>query len=257
MAWIFLITTTLFILVFLISERLKRSDILDVAWGIGFPLIAISSLLITQDYQTRNILITLLTVIWGIRLSLHIYFRNVKKKEDYRYEKLKSNIPNPTPIKVFVKIFLPQLLFMTIVSLPIYLSIFHPSPNTDLFFLDYIGIGIWIFGFVFETISDIQLNKFIEKKRENIVEERILKTGLWKYSRHPNYFGEVVLWWGIFIIASSTQLGIFAILGPLMITFLITKVSGIPMLEKRYDGDKEFEEYKKNTPVFFPIKLTK
>ena len=253
MLWILPITTIYFIVVFIISELKKRADILDTAWGLGFILISISSILISQNYTLRNWLILILVTLWGIRLAIHIFSRNSKTTEDYRYENLKMGIKNPTLLNTFIKIYLPQLIFMLIVSLPISISIFNPSLDTNLFWLDYIAIGIWVFGFLFETISDIQLTRFVKRKKEGKAETRFLTSGLWKYSRHPNYFGEVIQWWAIFLISVSTPFGIFAFLGPLFITYLITQVSGIPMLEKKYKGDKEFEEYKKKTAKFIPF----
>ena len=255
MLWIPLITTIYFLLVFAISEYKQRADILDIAWGLGFILIAVSSILLSQSFTTRSWLILILVAIWGIRLAIHIFSRTRKSTEDYRYKNLKMGIKNPTLLNTFIKIYLPQLIFMLIVSLPISIAIFNPSLDTNIFWLDYLAIGIWLFGFGFETVSDIQLTRFVERKKEGKTKTRFLTSGLWKYSRHPNYFGEVIQWWAIFLIAVSTPFGIFAVFGPMFITYLITQVSGIPMLEKKYEKDKEFEEYKKRTPRFIPIKL--
>jgi steroid 5-alpha reductase family enzyme len=142
---------------------------------------------------------------------------------------------------------------MLIISLPIVLTIFYPGTETYLLFLDYIAIAIWIFGFFFETVSDIQLTQFINKKSKGQTKERFLKQGLWKYSRHPNYFGEILQWWGIFLISITTSYGILGFIGPLLITLLITKVSGIPLLEKKYENDPEFKEYKKRTSILIPF----
>jgi steroid 5-alpha reductase family enzyme len=116
-------------------------------------------------------------------------------------------------------------------------------------FFDLVGFLVWITGFYFESTGDAQLARFV---RDPINKGKIMQSGLWKYTRHPNYFGEVTQWWGIFIISLSVPFGIFTIIGPLTITYLILFVSGVPMLEKKYAGRADFEAYKKRTSVFFP-----
>jgi steroid 5-alpha reductase family enzyme len=120
--------------------------------------------------------------------------------------------------------------------------------------LDILGIVVFLFGFFFETVGDLQLSRFIEKKKLNKkLRGKVLEEGLWKYSRHPNYFGEVTQWWGLWIIALNVSYGVFGIISPLLITSLILFVSGIPLLEKNKEGDPEFEKYKKRVSVFFPL----
>jgi steroid 5-alpha reductase family enzyme len=134
---------------------------------------------------------------------------------------------------------------MILVSSPI---IFINTFPSKFVFLDLLGILIWTFGFFFESVGDFQLSRFIKSKKGGI-----MKSGLWKYTRHPNYFGEVIQWWGIWLIALSVSYGWVSVIGPLLITFLILKVSGIPLLEKKMEENDEFREYKKNTSMFFPL----
>ena len=122
------------------------------------------------------------------------------------------------------------------------------QPNLNI--LDYAGALLWLFGFFFETVGDWQLAKFLEKKNSK---EKVMKTGLWKYSRHPNYFGEVTMWWAVFLITTNSPLGFYGIISPLIISFLILFVSGVPLLEQKYAGDPEYEEYKKKTSKFIPL----
>ena len=149
---------------------------------------------------------------------------------------------------------------MLVISLPVLTTIKYgglkPSvignflgSTKGLNWLDFLGIAIWIFGFYFEAIGDWQLSKFIQDPEKT----GIMKEGLWKYTRHPNYFGEVTQWWGIWLIALSTKYGLPSILGPLAITFLILKVSGIPPLEKKYADNEDFKKYKKKTSKFIPL----
>jgi steroid 5-alpha reductase family enzyme len=137
---------------------------------------------------------------------------------------------------------------LVIISLPVTHVILGGGPEFTA--LDAAGLLVWIVGFAFEAAADFQLARF---KRSSAGTGRIMTSGLWKYSRHPNYFGEVVLWWGIFIVALSVPLGWATFIGPLVITVLILRVSGIPLLEKKYSGNPDFEEYRRRTSAFFPL----
>lgn len=232
---------------FIVSLIKKRNDVADIGWGIGFVIISLISLFLSNFYFI-NIVVFILVLIWAFRLSLYIYIRNRNKKEDYRYKEMSKSWGKYFYIISFLQVFLLQGLFMIMVSTPIIINVFHNKLFNIYFFV--LGIIFWIIGFLFETISDIQLYNFTKDKNNK---GRILKSGLWKYSRHPNYFGEVLLWWGIFFISFYYPYQLIGIIGPITITFLILKVSGIPLLEKKFEGIEEFEEYKKRTSVFFPM----
>lgn len=252
MFWdLFLISAlTIFVymtLFFFLSLMLKDSSIVDIGWGIGFIVVAIITLLISQNYCFKQISTTVLTFIWGIRLALHIFFRNKGKGEDWRYKQWRRDWKEAFIPRAFFQIFMLQGFLMLVISTQIIFII--SSTAKTISFFDIAGIFIWLLGFLFESIGDYQLMRF-KKKPEN--KGRIMKYGLWKYTRHPNYFGEVTLWWGIFLIALSMPKGYLTIISPLTITFLILKVSGIPLLEKKYKDNKEFQEYKKVTSGFFP-----
>ena len=222
---------------FVASLLKKRNDIADVAWGLGFILVTIFSLIYNPN---PKLLISLILVsIWGLRLAFHIYHRNKNKKEDYRYKKFKSS--------PYLKVFTTQGFFMWLISLPIIGS----SGNLNWFNL--VGILVWLVGFYFESTADKQLKMFLNNPKNK---GKILQSGLWAYSRHPNYFGEVTMWWGIWLLNFST-LNLWTIIGPLTITYLILKVSGVPLLEQKYKGNIEFEAYKKRVSVFFPLKPKK
>lgn len=135
-----------------------------------------------------------------------------------------------------------------LVAIPVIGIIFFPVKFLNT--LDYIGICIWVIGFFFEVVGDSQLDKF---KNENKDKDEVLATGVWRYSRHPNYFGEITMWWGIFLVSLNNGNILLNLIGPLTITLLITKVSGIPMLEKRYRGNKKYEIYKEKTSVLIPL----
>jgi steroid 5-alpha reductase family enzyme len=238
-------------LFWILSLVRRRTDIVDIAWGLGFILIAVISLLHQDPLTDRMILIFFLVLAWGIRLASHIYLRNRDKKEDYRYQQFKKDWGKFFYIKSYFNIFLLQGLFMIIVSSPIlFISSFPSSPIGTL---DIIGTCIWIAGFLIETYADIQLKNFIELKKAGKTKTRFANIGLWKYSRHPNYFGEILQWWGIGIISLSVSYGYISLIGPLFISYLIIFVSGIPLLEKKFESDSEWEKYVNRTNKLIPI----
>ncbi len=234
-----------------LSLIIKRSDIVDIGWGLGFILVALVSLF-SQSYLTdRAILVFFLVLFWGLRLASHIYFRNKGKEEDYRYQQFKKDWGDTFYIRSYFQIFLLQGFFMLIVSLPIiFIAKFSDSP---LGYTDIIGLSIWILGFLLESNADSQLKRFITKKKEGKTETRFANIGLWKYSRHPNYFGEILQWWGIGVVALSVSLGYVSLIGPLFISYLIIFVSGIPLLEKKFKNDPEWNEYVRRTRLLLPF----
>jgi steroid 5-alpha reductase family enzyme len=190
----------------------------------------------------------MLIAIWGIRLALHIGLRSKGKPEDFRYKKWREEWGKYFLLRSYLQVYLLQGFFMWIISIPIIVV----SVATDQAISPFILAGtiIWLIGFAFEAIGDYQLMVFIKHKKNK---SDIMQTGLWKYTRHPNYFGEVLLWWGMFIIVMPLQYGIWAIISPITISYLLLYVSGIPMLEAKYKNNEAFQAYKKRTSAFFPM----
>ncbi len=230
---------------FLIAIAIKRNDVADIAWGVGFSTL---SLLVPHNNQlSQDLVIRMFILIWGVRLSYHIYSRNKSKEEDYRYRIWRETWGKWFLLRSYLQIFILQGFFMFLISSPLMItSTATTSPHPVSY---WIGICIWIIGFLFEAIGDLQLSEFLLKRKHK---GSIMTYGLWKYTRHPNYFGEVTQWWGLFIIVVTQTNGIWAIISPITITILILGISGIPMLEKKYEGNKNFEEYKRTTSAFFP-----
>ncbi|NIM60007.1 MAG: DUF1295 domain-containing protein [Candidatus Aminicenantes bacterium] len=234
-------------LIFLLAWIKKDNSIVDIAWGIGFILVAILTFFLEIAFVTRHVLVTALIFIWGTRLATHIALRNKERGEDFRYAQWRKDWGKWFFIRSFFQIYMLQGFVLLIIAYPVMLI--NHSQETGIVFLDILGLIIWLIGFVFEAVGDYQLAKF-KRRAEN--KEKIMTQGLWRYTRHPNYFGETAMWWGIFLIALSVKGGWTAIVSPLLITFLLLRVSGITMLEKKYVGNKEFEEYTKRTSAFFP-----
>ena len=233
---------------FVLSLVKKRNDVADVAWGLGFVLLAWTSFFVGGAENIRGLLVGFLVSIWGIRLARHIHVRNKGRAEDYRYAEWRKVWSKWFYLRSYLQVYLLQGILLFLIVLPVLLI--NKSMSTSLSYVDFIGVAIWLFGFIFESVGDAQLSRFIKDPTNK---GKLMQSGLWRYTRHPNYFGEVLMWWGLWIIALSVPNGIYGIIGPLTITFLILKVSGIPMLEKKMAENPEFAEYKKRTSIFFPL----
>lgn len=242
--------------VFIIAEIKKDNSIADIAWGIGFIIVALFSMIKTNLYLPIQILITTLVTMWGLRLSLHILTKNWGKGEDQRYQNMRKTWGNHSFLYAYLQVFILQGIIMMIIAYPIILINTSTRPNecfvgsiNRCFSLTIIGVILFIIGFLFESIGDLQLYTFL-KKPEN--KGKVMHYGLWRYTRHPNYFGEITMWWGIFIISLSVPHGITAIISPLLITYLLIYVSGVPLAEKPLDHIPEYQEYKKITNAIIP-----
>jgi steroid 5-alpha reductase family enzyme len=233
---------------FLVALKLRRNDVADVAWGAGFISIALAGQFAVASISTRGLLVLTLVTIWGMRLSLHIGLRNRGKSEDPRYRKWREEWGAHATTRAFFQVFLLQGLLAVVILLPVTYILAHQ--NSDFSWLDALGVAVWIMGFGFETVGDLQLARY---KNDSGRRERFITSGLWKYTRHPNYFGEVTLWWGVWLIACSIPGGWTTIFGPGTITVLILFVSGIPLLERKYEGNAEFKDYQRRTSAFFPL----
>jgi steroid 5-alpha reductase family enzyme len=235
-------------LIFVLAQLLKDNSIVDIYWGLGFILVAGYSLLSGPSFNLHKILMNLAVTIWGLRLSIHILLRAVRRGgEDFRYKAWRDTWKN-FRLRSFLQIFMLQGLFMLIIALPVY-YVNYKLP-VELAPVNYLGIILFITGFIFEALGDFQLKVFI-KKPEN--KGKLMSTGLWSITRHPNYFGESLIWWGISMFALNYRYGWITLLSPIFLTLLLRFVSGVPMLESKYKGRPDWEEYKKKTAAFVPF----
>jgi steroid 5-alpha reductase family enzyme len=232
---------------FIVSLIKKRNDVADIAWGLGFIVISLF-LFLTQPLFPISALIYTLVTLWGGRLAMHIALRSKGKTEDFRYKKWREEWREYFLIRSYLQVYVLQGFFMLLIALPIIIAGIAPPQYFNTFTV--VGGVIWLIGFAFETIGDYQLSVFIKNKPHKT---DIMQTGLWRYTRHPNYFGEVLVWWGIFIVTLPLQNGFLGIISPLTITFLLLYVSGIPMLEAKYKDNEAFQAYKQRTSAFFPM----
>lgn len=235
-------------ILYIIATLKHKYSIVDTGWGIGFIILSITTLINNiNNITVLNLIPNILVMIWGFRLSIHIFKRNFNKPEDFRYQKMRLNFGENAYIKSYLYIFMLQGFIMFLVSMPITLSNNYTLNHLNIF--NIIGIILWIFGFIFESIGDYQLKKFIQNKNKKT---SIMQEGLWKYTRHPNYFGESVMWFGIFLSTLYNGKFVLGIISPITITYLLIFVSGIPLLEKNFKDNKEFIEYSKKTSKFIP-----
>lgn len=237
------------VLVWLLSLRLRNASIADVFWGTGFILVAWTAFTVTPCTTCRGMLAAVLTTMWGLRLSLHIFSRNRGRPEDPRYVRMREKHGSRFRIVSLFTVFLFQGLMMFIISLPVQAAIAGQCPDY-ITALDVLGSIVWAAGFFFESVGDYQLTGFLADPANR---GKVMDRGLWRYTRHPNYFGEAVMWWGLFIIALSVRYGAYTAAGPLLITFLLLRVSGVTMLEKDMkESNPEYADYIERTSSFIP-----
>lgn len=233
---------------FLLAIAMKRNDIVDIAWGLGFIIVALLSLVAIPGITWRRLLVSGLVIAWGLRLAGYLYLRNRGRKEDFRYAQWRQQWGRNWMLRSYLQVFILQGLFMLMITYPLFTV--TQSRIVDIGILDGIGILVWLVGFLFEAIGDAQMRAF---KQDPANRGKIMDRGLWRYTRHPNYFGESAMWWGIWIILMSNSHGIYAIFSPIIITFLLLRVSGVPMLEKKYKDDPAYREYVRRTSAFIPL----
>jgi steroid 5-alpha reductase family enzyme len=233
---------------FAVAQRLGDNSIVDIAWGLGFVLVAAATLAVLGDLGARQVLITSIVAAWGLRLALHIAVRNHGRGEDPRYAKWREEWGDSFAVRSFLQVFMLQGVLLVVVASPV-IFVNAQDGGAGLRWLDFVGAAAWAFGLSWEAVSDYQLLRF---KRDPANRGKVMDRGLWRFSRHPNYFGEVVLWWGIYLVAVSAEHGWLSAIGPATITFLLLRVSGVAMLERAKANDPKYAEYRRRTSVFVP-----
>ncbi|MFT6209576.1 MAG: steroid 5-alpha reductase family enzyme [Bacteroidia bacterium] len=250
MNWVLLQNSALLIfgfmvVMFFIAQRLKDNSIVDIGWGIGFVLIAISCFLQSEQTTAQTIGLALIAI-WGFRLAIYIYGRNIGSGEDYRYAQWREEWGKYVVIRAFFQVFMLQGAIMLVVASPLYVIFsepLHMSLNV------YLGIGLWTIGFYFEAMGDNQMKRFKANPDNKGI---VMRQGVWKYTRHPNYFGDATQWWAIFLIAAASSYWYLAVIGPAVMHFFLVKVSGVALLEQKYKGNPKYADYIACTNAFIP-----
>ena len=235
-------------LLWLLSLRLKNSSIVDIFWGSGFVIAAWLYFALTPDGALpRKLLISGLVTIWGLRLSIYILIRNWGKPEDFRYQKWRKESGESWWWRSYYRVFLLQGGLLWIISAPLLAAQSSALPN-QLTALDYAGVLVWLVGFYFEAAGDMQLARF-KSRPEN--KGKVLDSGVWRYTRHPNYFGDSAQWWGYYLIAAAAG-GWWTIFSPVIMTLFLLRVSGVALLEKTLEKRPGYKEYIERTSAFVP-----
>lgn len=236
------------ITLWLVSLALKNSSIVDIFWGAGFVISAWVFHALTPDgLPARKLLLTLLVTIWGLRLSLYILWRNWRKGEDFRYQVWRKEAGTAWWWRSFFKVFLLQGFLMGVISIPLLAVQFYAGPD-HLTFLDFLGLAFWLVGFFFEAAGDLQLARF---KSDPANKGKVMDRGVWRFTRHPNYFGDSAQWWGYYLIAAAAG-GWWTIFSPILMTLFLLRVSGVVLLEKTLSARPGYEDYIKTTSPFIP-----
>jgi steroid 5-alpha reductase family enzyme len=244
-----LVVLCLMTLLWLASLSLRNSSIVDIFWGAGFVVVVwLSFLLGSQGYLPRKILLAALVTIWGLRLSLHIFRRNAGKPEDFRYAKWREESGTRWWWVSLFKVFLLQGVLLWVISAPPVAAEVSPTP-ASLGAVEGMAVLVWAIGFFFEAVGDWQLARF---KADPANRGRLLDGGVWRYTRHPNYFGDAAQWWAFYLVAAAGG-GAWTVFSPILMTFLLVRVSGVGLLERTLKGSKPgYREYMKRTPAFVP-----
>jgi steroid 5-alpha reductase family enzyme len=241
-----IVILVLMVLTWLISVLLRDASIVDMIWGLGFVLVAWATYLITESPGPRSLLVTLLVSVWGLRLSGYLVWRNLGKDEDKRYQKMRAESPESFWWVSLFKVFLLQGALMLVISFPV---IAVQTSGSGLFWLDYLAIAVWGAGLVFESVGDYQLARF---KARPGSEDKVMDSGLWRYTRHPNYFGDFCVWWGHYLVALAAGAW-WTVFSPLVMSFLLMRFSGVSLLEKTITSRRPgYADYVARTNTFFP-----
>jgi steroid 5-alpha reductase family enzyme len=232
-----------------VSLITRNVTIVDSLWGMGFILVAWLTFVLGDGFSGRKVLICLLVTIWGLRLTIHLTRRNHGKGEDPRYAEWRKKSGRRFWLVSLFKVFLLQSVFLWVIALALQWGQLAPEP-ADFKPLDYFGAILWAIGFFFEAVSDRQLARF---KADPANKGRVMDRGLWAWSRHPNYFGESLVWWGIFLITLATPNAVWTIVSPILITTVLLKMTGIPLMEKEIVYRRPgYKAYVERTSAFFP-----
>lgn len=243
-----LIILGLMTLLWFVSLALKNSSIVDIFWGTGFVITAWAAFLLTPDgFMLRKLLLSLLVTLWGLRLSTHILLRNWGKPEDFRYQAWRKEAGKAWWWRSFFKVFILQGILLWVISAPLIAAQISPLPSR-LTVLDGAAVVVWLIGFFFEAVGDAQLVRF---KANAANKGMVLNQGVWRYTRHPNYFGDSAQWWAYYLIALAAG-GWWTIFSPILMTVLLMRVSGVTLLEKSLETRPGYKEYVEQTSAFVP-----
>jgi steroid 5-alpha reductase family enzyme len=234
----------------LLSLALDDVSIVDIVWSLGFVLVAWTCFAIADGSAARKALVVSLTTIWGVRLALHMFWRRRGEQEDFRYQDMRSRHGKRFRISSLWLVFGLQGLGMWAVSFPVQAAQVSQTP-ADLVLLDLVGVAIWCVGMIFEVGGDLQLRRFLADPGNR---GKVMRSGLWRYTRHPNYFGDFCVWVGLFVVALATKTddAWWSAIGPLTMLLIFVRFFGVPLMEPHLARREGYEDYVRRTSAFFP-----
>lgn len=241
--------TVVVLATFAVALRVGRHSVIDVAWGFAFAVVAAVSFVWSSGHGSASIRVTILamTALWGLRLAGYIGLRQIGADEDPRYDRMLSKAPGSRTAFAARKIYLTQGAAVLLVSLPIQVASYESG---SINVLAVVGIVIWGVGLFFESVGDAQLAVF---KRNSANKGKVMDQGLWRYTRHPNYFGDACVWWGIFVVSAAHWPGVLTVLSPIAMTYFLTRGTGKATLEGHMGSRPGFQDYVTRTSGFFPL----
>ena len=234
----------------LIGHAIGRFNVVDVAWGLGFVVVAWVAYGASAGHgnDTRRLLVAVLVSLWGLRLASYIGIRSRGKGEDPRYADMLERAKGDPGVYALRSIYLTQAVALWFISLPVQVSMFERSEPGVLL---WIGTAVWAVGLFFESVGDAQLSRF---RADPTTKGTVMDRGLWRYTRHPNYFGDATVWWGLWLIAAQQWAGVLTILSPLLMTWTLTRKTGKPLLEQGMAERRPgYADYVARTSGFFPL----
>jgi len=239
----------LMIVTWLVSLAMHDASIVDIVWGLNFVVVAVVAAVAGDGAHARSVLLLGMVGLWGLRLSGYLARRNLGHGEDFRYQAMRRKYGDRFGLISLVVVFGLQGVLALVVSLPVQLAATTDQPES-LGPLAVLGVILWAVGFAFESIGDAQLARF---KRDPSSAGQVMDRGLWRYTRHPNYFGDFCIWWGVFLVAAETVPARWGVVGPLLMSFLLLRVSGVALLESTITSRRPgYAEYVERTSAFFP-----
>ncbi len=249
LGWSALAVLGVLALTFVAAKIAGKHSVIDTTWGLLFVTVAVVVFALSGGAAdpVRRWLLLVLPVVWGLRLAVHIGRRSIGKPEDPRYQELLDKKPGNGDLYAIRSIYLLQGLLALVIASPILVGGFETGTTG---WLAWVGVGVWVIGVFFEAVGDWQMERF---KADPANKGKLIDHGLWRYTRHPNYFGDACVWWGIFLVAADTLPGVVTIYAPIGMTLLLTIGSGARILEKSMSKREGWDEYAARTSMFFPL----
>lgn len=237
----------LMLLTWLVSLRMHDVSIVDPVWGLAFVAAVWAAFAVADGDDGRRLLLALLVTVWGVRLFGYLAWRHGGRGEDRRYTAMRERNPDTFAVRALVTVFGLQALLVLVVSLPVQMGQIPPTPGLGV--LAVVGTAVWAVGLAFESVGDAQLARF---RADPANRGKVLDTGLWRYTRHPNYFGDFLVWWGLFIVAAEAGVW-WTVVGPVVMSVLLVRVSGVSLLEKDISARRPgYADYVRRTSAFLP-----